>query len=233
MYYVQNIKKDSEFKFYFLGLICADGYISKKSNRVELTLKESDKDFLSILGNMITDKKLYYKQSQNAYRLSLDSGEIKEELMKYINTYEKTKHLIFPINIPQEHLISFLRGYFDGDGTIGVKMSYSKDNSHPGLRMRILGTKQFLSGYAMALKCNNLVNFVREPSKKGTENVYLIEYAFSSAKRILDALYDNANFKLNRKYEVFKKIDSSDSETLIKNYNTIKGRYNTQVIGID
>lgn len=229
MYYVQNIKKDSEFKFYFLGLICADGYISKKSNRVELTLKESDKDFLEVIGSMVTDKRLYYKEKQKAYRLSLDSKEIKDELMKYINTFEKTKHLIFPINIPSKYMVSFLRGYFDGDGTVGVKMSYQKDKSYPGLRTRILGTKQFLSGYAMALKLLGLVNFVREPSRKSKENVYVIEYAFSSAKRILGALYLNSTYKLNRKYKVFRLIDSSDSDTLIANYNSYKSRYNTQV----
>lgn len=226
------IIKDSEFKYYFLGIISADGWISKKSNRVELTLKEEDKDYLDILGKTLTDRPLIYKQKQKAYRLAIEDKIIKEELMTFINCYDKTYNLTFPVGIPVEYIRHFMRGYLDGDGNISVKVSYKKVDgirkSYPGLRLRLLGTKAFLYGYAQILRKLGLVNFTREPSKKHGSNVYYIEYAFASAKRILDWLYEDSNYYLPRKKNTFTVISSSDSDDLIRRYNTYEGHYNTQ-----
>lgn len=226
------IIEDSEFKYYFLGMILSDGWVSKDSSRVELTLKESDKDYLNIISKNITDRPLIYKQKQKAYRLTIEDYKIKDELMKYINSYDKTFNLIFPSGIPDKYIKDFLRGYFDGDGTVGVKVSYRKVNGirkeYPGVRLRVLGTKAFLFGYAQNLQRLGLVNFIREPSKKGKENVYYIEYAFSSASRILKWFYVDSNYYLSRKKKVFELIDNSDSDFLMHNYGLNSGRYNTQ-----
>jgi hypothetical protein len=226
------IVQDSEFKYYFLGMIASDGWISKDNSRVELTLKESDKDYLDILRKQISDRPLIYKEKQKAYRLTIEDITIKNELLKYINCYDKTFNLVFPTGIPEQYLKDFMRGYFDGDGTIGVKVSYKKVSGirkeYPGVRMRLLGTKPFLYSFAQTLKRLGLVNFVREPSKKGKENVFIIEYAFASAERILTWLYKNSNFYLGRKKKVFELIINSDSDFLMKNYSKVEGRYNTQ-----
>jgi len=226
------IVQDSEFKYYFLGMIAADGWISRDSSRVELTLKEGDKEYLEIIRRNVTDRPLIYKEDQKAYRLSLEDNQIKNELMRYINCYDKTHNLVFPNGIPDNFIKDFLRGYLDGDGTIGVKVSYRKvegiRKSYPGIRLRILGTKAFLYGYAQTLKRLGLVNFIREPSKKGSEDVYIIEYAFASAERILKWLYEGSNFYLERKKKVYELITSSDSDFLMKNYGLNSGRYNTQ-----
>jgi len=227
------IVQDSEYKYYFLGIIASDGWISKNSSRVELTLKEGDRDYLEILKRSITDRPLIYKQKQKAYRLILEDYDIKNEIMKYINCYDKTFNLVFP-NIPDQYMKDFMRGYLDGDGTIGVKVSYKKVNNirkeYPGVRLRILGTKPFLYGYAQNLKRLGLVNFIREPSRKEGENVYYIEYAFASAERILKWLYKDSNFYLGRKKKVYELIVNSDSDFLMKNYGLNAGRYNTQTL---
>jgi hypothetical protein len=233
-YFTKPLTEDSEFKYYFLGMICADGWVSKDSSRVELTLKEGDKDFLEILARNLTDRPLSYRQKQRAYRLTLENPEIKKALMLFINSFDKTLNLVFPSGIPDKYLKHFIRGYIDGDGTIGVKVSYRRvqgiRKQYPGTRLRILGTKAFLFGLSQNLMRLGLVNFVREPSKKGKENVYYTEYAFVSADRILSWLYKDVNFYLPRKKKVFELITSSDSDFLMSNYSLNSGRYNTQTL---
>ena len=72
MYYEYNeeiFTKDCEEKYYLLGLIAADGYISKKNNRIEICLAEKDKEYLENIKNIVCSKKtLKYKQKQKAYR---------------------------------------------------------------------------------------------------------------------------------------------------------------------
>ena len=102
--YVYNeaaILNDSEFKFYFIGLLAADGYISDKSNCIELCLKESDKDLLTILRDiLVPGKNLVYKEKQKAYRLAIVNKVIADEVKRFINPSNKTFSLIFPYGIP-------------------------------------------------------------------------------------------------------------------------------------
>lgn len=229
--YTNNFLIESEFKYYFLGLICSDGYISADSNGVTLVLKESDFNFLDSIRKQLTSKNLRYKVDTKSYTLYFASKIIKDELLKYINDRQKTLNLIYPPNIPNKYQKDFIRGYFDGDGNLNVKMSYRKlktgeDKSYPGLRLRILGTYPFLLGLAQTLKNENVINFVRNPSRKGKENVFYIEYAFRSAESIMNWLYSNSKWYLKRKKDVFEFITKSDKNQLINNYNN-NGFYNT------
>jgi hypothetical protein len=229
--YTNNFLIESEFKYYFLGIICADGSLSEKGNGISISLKESDKEFLDLLREKITSKKLRYNPKTKAYTLYFASSIVKNEMMRYINTYQKTKSLIYPPNIPARYQKDFIRGYFDGDGNINVKMSYrvvkQENKSYPGVRLRILGTFPFLLGLAQTLKNENVINFIRTPSRKGSENVFYIEYAFRSANAIMDWLYNGAIYFLPRKKQVYNHIRNIDKTILIDNYTKKEGFYNT------
>lgn len=231
-YNSELIKMDSELKYYLLGLIGSDGYISGKSNSIELQLKESDRKLLELLRDLIVPgKPVKHKQSTNSCILKFDSKEIHEEVAKYIVPGPKSLTFRFPTGIPDKYIAHFIRGYSDGDGNISVCKARRKLNSNHikyyfGLRYRILGTKQFLSTLSDNLYRLGVTKNRVTPHRK--ENIYYIEYSFSSAKRVLDFIYKDSNFKLDRKEKVFQEISSMDSDTLGKNYNTPKGRYNTR-----
>jgi len=96
-YNIDLIKNDSEFKYYFMGLVAADGYISSKSNRIEITLCEKDIGILIVIRDILAPgRPLIYKDNQKAYRLTIECSEIKEEIMKFFNTTDKTNNLVFP-----------------------------------------------------------------------------------------------------------------------------------------
>ena len=233
-YNLDLFKDDSEEKYYIIGFIAADGWISDKSSRIEITLAEKDRDFLEQMKNLICpDKKLSYKQTTKAYRLTLDHRTIHDDILHYINTTDKSYNLVFPHNIPKKYLTHYMRGYSDGDGTIGVVRGQKKVQGqikyYYGLRYRVLGTKPFLLGWEHVSK-----EYYAMPSrnvhKKGQENVFYIEYGFASAERFLELLYKDANLYLKRKHDVYKYILSTDSEQLQKNFLNETSRYNTQGI---
>lgn len=229
--YTNNFLIDSEFKYYFLGLICADGSLSEKSNGLTLELKESDKEFLDSIRKKLTSKILSYRENTKSYRLYFSSKEIKFEIMKFINSCQKTKNLIYPPNIPARYQKDFIRGYFDGDGNLNIKMSYrivkNEKKSYPGIRLRFFGTYPFLLGLSQTIHNENVVNFIRQPSRKSKENVFYIEYAFKSANSIMDWLYNGATYFLDRKKQVYNHIKNSDKIQLVNNYTKNEGFYNT------
>lgn len=226
------IKKDSEFKYYFLGLIASDGWVSDKSNRIELCLNKRDKHILIQIRDLLCPgKKIVDKQKQNAFRLTLENKTIWREVTKYLDPGNKTFSLIFPYGIPGQYIKDFIRGYIDGDGNISVKRGQRKlsDGSikyYYGLRLRVLGTRALLQGLHMNLKlyCNNKFNV--KPHKK--DGVYYIEYGFSAAENVLNFIYRDATYYLLRKRQVFEHISTLDNETLAANYGTANGRYNMQ-----
>lgn len=229
------LTSESEVKYYLVGLILADGYISKahRFHRIELTLQERDESFLKMLRDLVCPgKPLKYKQKQNAFRFIIDNKGIYDEVCRFVNDLPKSTSLLFPYGIPDEYLLHFIRGYSDGDGNISVKYGRKKlaDGTlakYFGLRYRLLGTKQFLLGAEFNLRRLGVAENPVRPHKKEGENVYYIEYGFSQAKRVLDALYKNATIFLDRKRRVFDKISGMDSAELEKAYGTPEGRYNT------
>jgi hypothetical protein len=232
-YNTDQITRDSEFKYYFLGLVGADGYISSKSNRIEIALKESDVALLKAIRDVVCPgKKISYKQKQRAYRLTFDNKTIHKEVCKYMDPKNKSLNLIFPYGIPDEYISHFIRGYIDGDGNISVKKGQRKFDGYVkhyfGLRLRVLGTRAFLHGLSDNLFRLEAVKNRVTPHRKENENVFYCEWGYSQAKRVLDWVYQDATYKLDRKYKVFLDISTKDSDTLAANYGKPEGRYNTQ-----
>lgn len=233
--YAKVLKDDSEKKYYILGLLAADGWISKKSNRCELTLKEADVNYLEMIKNLIVpQKKLKYKQKQGAYRLTIDSAEFVETVYKYFSGDKKSQTLTFPPNIPNKYIRHFVRGYVDGDGNIDTTKRYKRVNSKlvesgASVRLRILGTNSFLLGLNQSLISEGITNFTLKPQKKGTENVRYLCWIGSSADRILQWIYDDTRLYLPRKKAVYNMIKHLDSSALLENIKTNNADYNTQM----
>lgn len=228
--------KESELKYYLLGLILADGYISRgrrNSYRIEVALAEKDRSYLETVRDIICpNKPLKYKQKQKAYKLTIDNKNIYDDIIYYVSRLPVGKYLTFPYGIPDKYLPDFIRGYSDGDGSIGVVRGQKKFNGktryYYGLRYRLFGTQRFLEGVSINLKRLEIVPNLVRTHKKKEESCYYIEYGFKSASRVLEALYKNSTIRLERKFEVYQKILNTDSNELEKLYGTPEGCYNTR-----
>ena len=120
---------DTEEKAYILGLLYADGYNNTGRNSVSLGLKETDREVLDkITALMQPTKPLQYintqnngfKNSQNQYRLIIANKHISQRLVELGCGKAKTHNLTFPTEeqVPSHLIRHFVRGYFDGDGSV-------------------------------------------------------------------------------------------------------------------
>lgn len=190
---------DTEEKAYFLGIMYSDGCNTKEG--LVVTLCEPDQYLLSAFAKAIgssTKLRLERKRKvfhKSKYRLAIYSTKISRSLTKQGCIPRKSLVLKFP-NLEQvpEHLMShFLRGVFDGDGSIYF--------SEKKLGVSITGSPFF---------CQGAQEFIE---KRLNAKPCLESYSHSLAKNIklstrgaivfLDYLYSDATVKMARKYEKF------------------------------
>jgi hypothetical protein len=112
-----EIKWSPEFA-YAIGLITADGCLSKDGRHMDLTSKDKDQIILFKkclgLSTKISEKNSGAKNL--AYHTQFGDVLFYKFLMEIGLTPAKSK-TISSISIPDKYFIDFVRGYFDGDGS--------------------------------------------------------------------------------------------------------------------
>ena len=202
---------DNEYKAYWLGFLYADGYILSKrkhsSKKMGLALSIKDEKHMRKFKNfMNTDApiKIYenYTFNKKYCRLLFTGDYICNTLIDKGMLEHKSLILLFPSihQVPEEFIRHFLRGYFDGDGSI---VKRSKKESSKAYTISLLGTKEFLSHIIKKynLKC-------KLEKKKGVEtnNYYIRIHSINEVEKVLDYIYKDSNIYLDRKYNIYKKI---------------------------
>lgn len=193
---------DTANKAYVLGFLYADGCIGSTLKTVTIALQERDKEVLDFINKELEHTKpLYYKKKrtekcQAQYVLQLNSVQIWEDLIKIGCVPNKSKNLSFP-SIKEEFYPDFIRGYFDGDGSVHIAKNKC-------LYIRFTGAIGFIKEIQniLHIKCKatiNKIHYYRNGKSCTIENG-----AKKDVNNIIKYIY-NGNFKLNRKYEKAKK----------------------------
>lgn len=213
-------KIDTENKAYWLGFIYADGCIRENQGKdknkglgLEITLKEEDRlhleKFIAHIGisdnSIIKDKLSKAKGKEyKSCKVVINSTKMCKDLISLGATQRKSLTLKFPkeqcLNI--EFHKHFLRGYFDGDGNIGVRNT-QRYRDCP--RITLLGTEDFLNSVKSFCESNLGVSNVKLQSRKNG-NVYTYQKTGDNAKEILRYMYDGASIYLERKYKIYEQI---------------------------
>lgn len=153
-------KIDSNDKAYFLGFLASDGNVFRRENRntqaiIKLSLQKEDKKILEIFKMYLDSKQpLYVTERKSSYinymyTLELVSNKMADDLEKYNITQHKT-YKYDMVELDDEFMPHFFRGYFDGDGSINCANnmfhSPSKYNiSISGFEHNLLKMKNYLS----------------------------------------------------------------------------------------
>ena len=103
---------------YILGLIYADGWISDVPNKhLGIKLKASDSYILDMIKNYISSG-VRLRTEKTSKKLVISSKKVFDNLVKLGLEQNKTsKKMVLP-SLPKELLSHFIRGLFDGDGSI-------------------------------------------------------------------------------------------------------------------
>jgi hypothetical protein len=205
-------KIDNEQGAYFLGLLYADGYNQHDKGNVMLELIEKDKDILEEFNKFLGSNRPLYEiknieNEQRRYRLSFTSMSICYDLANYGCMQNKTFKIKFPDFLDSNLSIHFIRGYFDGDGSI-VNYFFNKDTyrcfaphvSIAGNDSFILGMKNFIDDLFPSMKAKIIKD------KRVTSISYLRIHSLKNVIVFLDLIYYNASVYFNRKHEVYRKL---------------------------
>lgn len=203
---------DNEEKAYWLGFIYADGYIineikGKNKDSLGITLGIEDKEHIEKFKKSIDSNhpiNIYKtKYGTNSARIIIQDEELVADLIKLGVLRNKSLKLKFPTSdIVNESLIyHFIRGYFDGDGSLKKKGKNIK-----GYDFSVLGTIEFLTELKVCLNVNNKI---RKCNKNNESNNYHLTFGGNQkVKLVTKKLYENATIYLNRKYERYKELES-------------------------
>lgn len=205
-------KIDTEEKAYILGLLYADGNNNTDRNSVNLGLKESDKEILDKITNLIqptkplqyidtykSREKIGFENSKNQYRLVIANKHISERLVELGCGKAKTHNLTFPTEeqVPSHLVRHFVRGYFDGDGSVyGNKQK----------QFSFVGTIDFLLPLQQILikELNFSETKLDQRHKDRDNNIRSLRYCgINQCIAFRDWLYQDATIYLKRKKKIF------------------------------
>jgi DNA-binding transcriptional regulator WhiA len=193
---------DTEEKAYWLGFLYADGYVchNLKSKRyvIEVGLSNKDIDHLLKLKSFLNcGVNVKHRPEINACRLSVYSKEMCKDLISLGCIQKKSFVLKFPsLSIVSEKLMRhFIRGYFDGDGSIGF------NKRSKSLHISVLGTKEFISTLQ-----NLYPDSVVEKDSRFKGNTLSLRFRTKEGVKFLFDIYNNSTIYLERKFERYKYI---------------------------
>ena len=133
-------KINTQYKAYIVGMLLADGYLNEKRNNISLSLSgESDAGLVQKIADRLFIKKYIIHNDneskrnirhQDRFKFWLSSKTISNDLKKMGFTGNKSHSCKFDFSVIPPHLFShFLRGFFDGDGSVFLT-KYNSLNVH-------------------------------------------------------------------------------------------------------
>ena len=206
-----SFKKDyfktinTEAKAYYLGLLLTDGNVFKaKRNtpqyRIQISLKLSDiniiekfKEELNAMNKIST----YTTSSRSECMFSVHSNEMASDLSKYGIVERKTFNTELTTLIPDDLYRHYIRGIFDGDGTVYIRKNNQLIFGFYGTHNLVNQVKYYL---IQEINISNnstfdkeTVSFVTFSKKKDVINFY-------------NYIYKDASFFLERKKKKFEEF---------------------------
>jgi len=242
-----NIKKQTKLRselflentaetYYWAGFIAADGNISKCGKRISIQLKLDDLSHLQKLSLWSGAKTLYFRETIKNNKiiksccLNLNSKSAVTAIFK-LNIIPNKTRILLP---PPKTIYSwhYIRGYFDGDGSI----SWHKSNNKARIYLA--------SGSLKLLKwIKNKISFIEgvgnpkityKLDKNSNNKTYCLEYMGFQTINILNKIYENSNktIRLDRKYNRFidykqrmlnqiRNKEEKDNKILIRNMEIV------------
>jgi len=213
----QNATEES---FYLAGFIAADGSLQQRkySKILKITLSKKDLDHLKkikaafdsnhpIKEYCVIPNKLV-KKSHQSVEIQIVSEQIFNDLRKFNVVPNKTKIYSIPEWLSTHPLVHhYMRGYFDGDGTI-THLSLGKGRTIRQGSFSMMGTYDFVKKYQAILVKNKIID-----ANKITNHGSIKRIMYCGNRRITNIynfLYKDATIWLNRKKVKFETFIQND-----------------------
>lgn len=200
---------DTAEKAYWLGFIAADGcnYIREHNASLIINIHQKDREHLIKFKKFMNTTAVIqdyiafegFSNQTPMCKIVINSKKLSQDLSD--KGIVPNKSLILePPKIPSKFYKPYILGYFDGDGSIGKSSQYNN------YLFSIQGTKEVLNWINEVLNTNmKLEQRVENPNK----NSYYIRCGGTNKPyKILKSLYDASEVYLDRKYEIYKTLET-------------------------
>ena len=201
---------DTPEKAYILGFLYSDGAVNSSKSTVSLSLQESDVAILERIRTEIKSERpleyLDYSQKHdfgynylNQYRLLMFSADMCADLADKGVIQNKSLKIEFPEWMPPELIPHFIRGVYDGDGSVYCQ---KKSESNHAVTVTITATESFCKSLQSICKDALGINagIYDASCHNGVTRVFTIS-GRRVAKKFLDWIYADATMYLQRKYD--------------------------------
>lgn len=200
---------DSPTKAYILGFFYADGCNFIPKQTISMSLQEEDKNILERIRNEIGSQRplefLDYSNKhdfgytyKNQYRLLLFSAYMCKVLEQKGMFASKSLILEFPEWLDENLYSHFIRGYYDGDGSVHFSEKYKN------AILTLTSTEKFCLKIKEYIEKTLSINtyIVDASNHNGITKVFGVSGS-NQIKTFLDWLYKDADIYLNRKYQKY------------------------------
>lgn len=203
---LENIKRTKQIDHYFfntlnqinsyyLGFFAADATVRKERNEIKIGLSSIDKDFLIELKEYLkSEKEIKTYITNNGFEcceFCFSSAQIKQDLAKYNIVPNKTYKGLTLSLIPDEFKLSFIKGFFDGDGSF----VYNKETKQCKVSF-VSHTRDILEDIKNYFNSGNIYQ------DKRTE-VYSLEFSTHPSIEIMNKFYNISTPCLKRKHQKY------------------------------
>jgi len=194
---------DNEINAYFLGLFYADGYNNQKTKTIRLGFAEGDKELLSKFlmaiesNHPIKVRERNIGKAQTFYYSDLCSAILSDDLAKHGCVVAKTHVLDKMPEMSEELYRHFIRGYFDGDGSVYYTQSGNVDK----ITLSWTGNKPFLEdvqAYLIKeLEVSKTAIYISHPDRNNL--IGDLRYSNGTATKIHNWMYSDCQYYSERK----------------------------------
>ena len=205
-------KVDTERKAYWLGYLFADGFVgNEKFNNIVFSQKQSDGYIVKEFANdieftgktRISKRPGGFENSGKSVVLNF-SSEIMAKALGHLKMYTCKSMTIEDLPPIKDDLMRhFVRGYFDGDGSVSRHLKYinKKGKSIYSRHCDMIGTQPFLEKIASLVSAESFFSDSHTPGMK-----YLNFNKIDSMTSLYHYMYDGATVYLKRKFNIWNDI---------------------------
>jgi hypothetical protein len=218
-------KIDTAEKAYILGFIYADGNIDKQKRALAIHLKKDDVFILNFIKKSLNSNQPFMIYDDKYILLKITSKKLCSDLVR-ANIQPNKTYVTKSLPYNGEFFSHFLRGFFDGDGSI-----WSAKNNPHDYGASFTNNLYVLTEIKDFLKNKlNINSHIRHEKDEGNNFSCSLKIRGSvQLKTIYDFLYKDDFFSLKRKKDRFL-ISIQDAEKTLKTdfkYNGIKDKIKT------
>ena len=200
-------KVQSHNMAYILGFLASDGGVSKSSNHFSIDIQRADEEILYKIKDELSYEgpiEHYTNNSGHEYsRLRVCSYTIKQDLAHYGIIPHKTFTLVPPTFLDERYFISYIRGYFDGDGCICTDYKKYKYNWYIcGARKEVIEWMRqvLLNKYGIITSLSTSTKTLSQGDHFYSMQVYKKE----TILKLFEILYVPNSIYMERKYQIMK-----------------------------